>query len=99
LAAPMRDKPVYPNVRCGAGHPDAPGYIVCDHVIDGKAAPDPLRFRPPARDKLGIISCSLSVPGHRRPGYLPGTLTSAARWFFPVCANCARLKGWTSWNA
>ncbi len=63
----MRDKPVYPNVRCGAGHPDAPGYIVCDHVIDGKAAPDPLRFRPPARDKLGIISCSLGVRELRPP--------------------------------
>jgi len=89
----MRSKPVYPNVRCGAGHPDAPGYIVCDHVIEGKAAPDPLRFRPPANDKLGIISCSLSVPAHRRGA------SSAARYFFPVCANCARLKGWASWNA
>lgn len=85
--------PVYPNVRCGAGHADAPGFIICDHVLNGTAPPDPSRFRPPANDKLGIISCSLSVPAHRR-----GAALGPSRYFFPVCANCARVRGWTSYH-
>ena len=93
----MSDKPVYPNVRCGAGHADAPGFIICDHVLKGSAAPDPTRFRQPANDRLGIISWSLSVPEHRRPGF-GGQLSSAARYFFPVCAGCARARGWTSYH-
>ena len=48
-------KPVYPNVRCGAGHPDEPGYVVCCHVLkDGDAIAG---WSNPSSEKLGTLLC------------------------------------------
>lgn len=71
----------FPNVRCNLGHPDAPGYCVCVHVIAGEPASD-LHYRPPTGDKLGWIVCAKPPDQHNTKTEL--TLE---------CAACAIMRG------
>ena len=73
--------PRYPNVRCGSGHPDAPGYAVCIHVLAGEP-PDPRFYSPPEPNRLGIVSCMRKPSDH------------ADDDLKLVCAACVRLRGW-----
>jgi hypothetical protein len=71
-------RPVFPNVRCGFGHPDEPGYAVCSHVVNDGASV--ARVIEPSPSTMGQISCE-------RKGHGPGDI-----WL--VCATCVRSKGW-----
>ena len=74
--------PKFPNVRCGKpGHPDAPGYIVCVHVVDGGRAP--ACCIAPTETSLGEIAC---VECNARDD-VPADLMVL------VCASCA--ERWT----
>lgn len=54
--------PVFPNVRCGAGHPDAPGYVVCTHVVCGTK---PERTKKADSKSLGEIMCGADKHSNR----------------------------------
>ena len=74
-----RAEPVYPNVRCGYGHPDEPGYIVCVHVTKGAAV---RRIEAPTKQKLGIITCYRDLSEH------------PIEVMLLTCATCVRRNGW-----
>lgn len=70
-------KPVFPNVRCGAGlHEDAPGYVICRHVLTGSPIEILIKASP---EKMGEIRCAL--PHHEKIDFLL------------VCAGCTRVQG------
>ena len=79
-----RPKPSPPNVRCGRlDHPDEPGYILCNHVKDGREPA--ANIVPPNPDEhsargLGEITCG-------RQGHTVDELHLC-------CASCARTMGW-----
>jgi len=51
------EKRKYPIVACD-GHPgeDEPGYIVCQHVLEGSAVS---HFEPATSEKLGTVACRI----------------------------------------
>ena len=54
---------VFPNVRCGTGqHPDAPGYVVCTHVVCGIK---PERVKKATSKSLGEIMCGADKHSNR----------------------------------
>jgi len=71
-----KPKPVFPNVRCGVGHPDEPGYVICTHVIQGEKAKV---VHPPMIDRLGEVLCSEERKHLRSELKL-------------CCATCARFR-------
>jgi hypothetical protein len=77
-----RREPVYPNVRCGFGHPDEPGYIVCVHVTQGAPI---AHLEEPTSSRLGVVCCSacFQTQPHAREKDLLLT-----------CATCVRSHGW-----
>jgi hypothetical protein len=75
-----RSAPVYPNVRCSYGHPEAPGYAVCKHIVVDHA---PVASVAPAnRSRLGSVCCNRAAKDHR------------ASDLVLVCGQCASRRGY-----
>jgi hypothetical protein len=74
-----RREPVYPNVRCGFGHPDEPGYVVCVHVTKGAAV---AHLEEPTPSELGVVCCAVCFA------------TEEKKAFLLTCATCVRSHGW-----
>lgn len=75
---PKPPKPTYPNVRCSnPAHPDAPGYLICAHVLNG-ASPI-MHLVKATGERLGEIRCGLAH--HEKMD------------FVLQCAKCVRVRG------
>jgi hypothetical protein len=62
LASTKPRGPVMPNVRCPKGHPDAPGYVVCTHVVCGTK---PERTIKATSKSMGEIMCGADKHSNR----------------------------------